>query len=294
MNSINFDLYKIFCKVAKNKSISKTAEELFISQPAVTQSIKKLEKMLSENLFYRNKNGVELTYIGENLYNHINESVDILDNVENIFSNYTNLNDGVLRIGGGNTLISSLMINSICEFSNEHPNIKITISNGFTDDLVEKVSKGELDLVTLNTPYKGKKSENIQIIPIKKSSYTLFATKEYLDNHKFKTMNDIQNCKLILPKKQSSRFKIFDMVFSEYIPNINVGFEAASSLIIKQLVLKNMGIGFCETESIKDISNKIVSIKEVTFDEDTQAIAILEKNRQSNVTKAFLNFLLSN
>lgn len=200
MSNVNFELYRVFCKVAKNKNISKTAEELFISQSAVTQSIKKLESLLSENLFYRNKNGVELTYIGENLYNHINESIDLLDNAENIFSNYKSLNNGVLRIGGGNTLISTLMLDAICEFSNEHPNIKIAISNGFTDDLVEKVSKGELDLVTLNTPYKGKKNENIQIIPINKSSYTLFATKKYLKEHHFKNMDDIQNCKLILPK----------------------------------------------------------------------------------------------
>lgn len=94
-------------------------------------------------------------------------------------------------------------------------------------------------------------------------------------------------------KKQSSRFKIFDIAFSEHTSDVNVGFEVASSLIIKQLVLKNMGIGFCETESIKDISDKIISIKEITFNENTQAIAVLEKNRQNAITKAFLKLLFS-
>lgn len=293
MNNINFELYRIFCKVANHKSISKTADELFISQSAVTQSIKKLEKILNEKLFYRNRNGVELTYMGKNLYEHIKESIDILDNTENIFNNYSNLDKGMLRIGGGNTLISSLILNTLCEFSEQHPNIKISISNGFTDDLIEKVAKGELDIVTLNTPYKGKKSETVEIIPIKESSYSLFASKEYLKKHDLKNIDEIQKCKLILPKKQSSRYKIFEIAFKEYHFNLNVGFEVASSLIVKKLVLNNMGIGFCETESIKDILEEIVVIKEVTFDEDTQAIAVLKENSQSNITKEFLKLLLN-
>lgn len=292
MNNINFELYRIFCKVAKNKNISKTAEELFISQSAITQSIQKLEKILKEKLFYRNKTGVELTYMGKNLYEHIKESIEILDNTETIFYNYSNLDNGILRIGGGNTLISSLILDTLCDFSKQYPNIKISISNGFTDDLIEKVSKGELDLVTLNTPYKGKKFESIEIIPVKESSYSLFISKEYFKKHNLKEIQEIQNHKLILPKKQSSRYKIFEIAFQEYNFNIETSFEVASSLIVKKLVLNNMGIGFCETESLKDIKEKIVVIKEVKFNEDTQSIAVLKANSQSNVTKEFLKFLL--
>lgn len=293
MNNINFELYRIFCKVAKNKSISKTAEELFISQSAVTQSIQKLEKILKEKLFFRNKSGVELTYMGNNLYEHIKDSIEILDNTETIFYDYSNLNNGILRIGGGNTLISSLILDKLCDFSKQYTNIKISISNGFTDDLIEKVSKGELDIVTLNTPYKGKIFENIEIIPVKESSYSLFVSKDYLEKHNLNNIKDIQNHKLILPKKQSSRYKIFELAFKQYNINIETSFEVSSSLIVKKLVLNNMGIGFCESESLKDIKDKIVVIKEVKFDEDTQAIAVLKPNSQSNVTKEFLKYLLN-
>ena len=157
---IDLELYRVFCKVANHKNISRTAEEMFISQSAVTQSIQKLENMLGEKLYYRSKKGVELTEIGKNLYDYVKESVQLLDNTETIFSNFINLEKGVLRIGGGNTLISDLIIDPLTQFIEKHPGIEVSIRNGLTEDLVEDVSKGELDMVVFYLPYKSKKYLN--------------------------------------------------------------------------------------------------------------------------------------
>ena len=189
------------------------------------------------------------------------------------------------------TLIETLILDVLCDFSKQYPKIKISISNGFTDDLIEKVSKGELDIVTLNTPYRGKKFESVEILPLKESSYSLFVSKEYLKKHPLKNIKEIQNHKLILPKRQSNRYKIFEIAFQEYNINPETNFEVSSSLIVKKLVLNNMGIGFCESESLKDIKENIVVIKEFKFDEDTQAIAVSKANSQSNATKEFLKYL---
>lgn len=89
--NIDLELYRIFCKVVKYKNISKIAESMYISQSAVTQSIQKLENMLGGKVFYRNKKGVELTEEGKNLYEYIKDSVETMDNAENIFSKYINL-----------------------------------------------------------------------------------------------------------------------------------------------------------------------------------------------------------
>ena len=238
--NINLDLYKTFCCVAENKSISKSAEEMFVSQSAITQAIQKLEKMLGEKLFYRNKSGVELTEMGKNLYEHIKESVKTLSNAEELFNSYSNLEKGVLRIGGGNTLIATLLVDLLCDFSKTYPGIKISIYNGFTDDLVEKVSQGELDIVTLNTPYKGRNFSNIVITPIKESSYCLFASKKYLKEHPLKKIEELANHKLILPRKVSSRYKIFEMAFENYELDVEASFEVASSSIVKKLVLNDL------------------------------------------------------
>lgn len=289
--NLSFELYRTFCIVVECKSISKAAEELFVSQSAVTQSVQKLEKILGEKLFFRNKGGIELTDLGKNLYEHINESIKILENAEEIFTNYSTLNKGVLRVGGGNTLISTLLLNPICNFSKKYPNVKISIHNGFTDTLIERLSKGELDVVTVNLPYKGKNFSNVEILPLKDSSYCLFASKAYLSEHKIKSVQDIQNCKLILPSKVSSRYKIFEAGLKEYNLNVEASFEVASSVVVKKLVLNNMGIGFCESESIKDIKDNIKIIKEIKFNESSQGIVVLNKNSQSKATKEFLKML---
>lgn len=78
---INFEYYKVFYYVAKYGKISAAAEKLFISQPAITQTIKKLEELLDMQLFYRNREGVILTEEGKNIYEYIKESVAILGNV---------------------------------------------------------------------------------------------------------------------------------------------------------------------------------------------------------------------
>ena len=84
----NLELYRIFCEVVKYKNISKAAENIYISQSAVTQSIQKLEKILGGKLFFRNKNGVELTEEGKNLYEYIGDSIEKMNNAENLFSQF--------------------------------------------------------------------------------------------------------------------------------------------------------------------------------------------------------------
>ena len=82
----DLELYRVFCEVVKHKNISKTAESMYVSQSAVTQSIQKLETILGGNVFNRNKNGVELTEEGRNLYEYIKDSLETISTGENIFS----------------------------------------------------------------------------------------------------------------------------------------------------------------------------------------------------------------
>ena len=101
---VNIELYRVFYWIAKEKNITKTAEKLFVSQSAVTQSLKKLEEQLGGTLFVRNKKGVELTDAGEKLYNYIESSINVLNNAENMFSQYTDSDSGTIRICGGSAI----------------------------------------------------------------------------------------------------------------------------------------------------------------------------------------------
>ena len=105
MENINFELYKVFYYVVKNNNLSKAAKELFISQPAVTQSIKKLEEEIGYKLFYRTKSGMNLTKDGEILYNFLKKPIEALSDGKKYLLNINNSNSLTIKIGGSATLI---------------------------------------------------------------------------------------------------------------------------------------------------------------------------------------------
>lgn len=282
--STDLELYRVFCEVVKYKNISKTAENMHISQSAITQSIQKLENMLGGKVFYRNKNGVELTEEGDSLYEYIKDSIETMTNAENLFSKYINLEKGKIRIGGGNSLISSLIFEPLLTFIKKYPNINISISSGITDSLIQKLANGELDIVILNLPYKNKKYSNIEIIPLKKSRYCFFASKQYLKEHPIKELKEIENHTLILPKSPSSKKKILNDYCNKENLALTANYEVSSSSIMKRLVLNDIGIGFTNIENIKEISGNIKMIQEIEFTEAKEGIATLKKNMANKAT----------
>ena len=282
--STDLELYRVFCEVVKYKNISKTAENMHISQSAITQSIQKLENMLGGKVFYRNKNGVELTEEGDSLYEYIKDSIETMTNAENLFSKYINLEKGKIRIGGGNSLISSLIFEPLLTFIKKYPNINISISSGITDSLIQKLANGELDIVILNLPYKNKTYSNIEIIPLKKSRYCFFASKQYLKEHPIKELKEIENHTLILPKSPSSKKKILNDYCNKENLALTANYEVSSSSIMKRLVLNDIGIGFTNIENIKEISGNIKMIQEIEFTETKEGIATLKKNMANKAT----------
>ena len=280
----DLELYRVFCEVVKYKNISKTAESMYLSQSAITQSIQKLESILGGNVFYRNKNGVELTEEGRNLYEYIKDSIETMSNAENIFSKYINLEKGKIRIGGGNSLVNSLIINPMIEFINKYPEVDISINSGITDNLIQKLANGELDLVVLNLPFKINKYSNVEIVPLKKSRYCFFCSKSYAQKYDIKDMKDVENYKFILPKTYSSKSKILN----EYLQNnnikINLNYEVSITSIMKKLVMNDVGIGFAKIEVLDDILEDIVIVKEINADDAEEGIATLKKNMSNKAT----------
>lgn len=280
----DLELYRVFCEVVKYKNISKTAESMYISQSAVTQSIQKLESMLGGKVFYRNKNGVELTEEGKNLYEYIKDSIETMNNAENIFSKYITLEKGKIRIGGGNSLLSSLIFEPFLNFTKKYPNVDISISSGITDVLMQKLANGELDIVALNLPFKDKKYSNIEIIPLKKSTFAFFASKDYIKKHPIKNIKEIENNTFILPKAPSSKKKILDNFCNKENIDLVANYEVSSSSIMKRLVLNDIGIGFTNIENIEDIKDRITIVNKIEIEDTKEGIATLKKNMSNKAT----------
>lgn len=282
--NIDLELYRVFCEVAKNKNISKTAEKMYISQSAITQSIQKLEFLLGAKVFYRNKTGVELTEEGKNLYEYIDNSIETMNNAENIFSNYLNLEKGRIRIGGGNSLIGYLIFDTLMEFIKKYPNIEISISNGLTDTLMQKLANGELDIVVLNLPFNSNKYSNVEITPLRKSEYCFFASKEYVKKNKIKTMEDIKNSPLILPKLSSAKRKILDTYCEREDIELEAKYEISSSTLMKKTILNDVGVGFNNVMNLKDVEDKITIIKSIKNEDAEEGIANLKKQMSNKAS----------
>jgi DNA-binding transcriptional LysR family regulator len=284
MDNIDLELYRVFYEVVKYNNISKAAEAMFISQSAITQSIQKLENMLGGKVFYRNKRGVELTEEGRNLYDYIKDSIEKMSNAENIFSNYVNLDKGRIRIGGGNSIIASLIMEPLIEFIKKYPNIEVSIIGGVTDKLMQSLSNGELDLVALNLPYKTKKYSNVEVTPLKNLNYVFYASKKYLKKHPVNNIKDLENQVLIMPKYPAAKRKILDDYCKKIDLELVPTYEITSSSVMKGMVLGDIGIGFANEQKIKDILNKVDIIEKIDADETKEGIATLNKSMMNRAT----------
>lgn len=208
-----------------------------------------------------------------------------MNNSENIFSEYINLDKGKIRIGGGNSLLSSLILEPLLIFAKDYPNIEISISNGLTDSLMQKLANGELDILVLNLPYTSKKYSNVDIVPLRKSTFSFFASKTYLKTHKINNISEIVNHKLILPKFPSIKNKILEDYCKKENLSLHANYEVSSSSIMKKLVLNDIGIGFANTESIKDIMDEVEIIKEIELGHTSEGIALLKKTMSNKATR---------
>lgn len=146
------DLYNVFCTVAKSNSFSKAAKVLFLTQPAVSQSIMQLERELDTRLFNRSPKGVSLTTEGSLLFEYVNSAINLIDVGEEKILEFKNLTTGELKIGVGDTISRYFLLPYLEAFHTRYPNIKFTIANGTTSELCAILKSGGVDIAICNLP----------------------------------------------------------------------------------------------------------------------------------------------
>ena len=113
----NLEYYKTFYTVAKVKSMTKASEELMVSQPAISKSIRMLEAQLGGTLFNRSNKGLELTEEGQMLFDKIRPALDSIRNAEVSFQEYKELNTGIIKIGISSVLTKCLLVDLLSNFN---------------------------------------------------------------------------------------------------------------------------------------------------------------------------------
>lgn len=176
----NLNLYQIFYEVAGCRNFSVAAKKLYISQPAVSKSISRLEENLSATLFHRSSRGVTLTPEGELLYRHVEQALSSLKSGENQLKASISQKVSHLSIGVSTTLCKYVLLPLLKTFIAENPNIKITISCQSTFDTLSALQNGSIDIGLVGLPSKSEERNGITYLPLKTIEDVFVATDSYL------------------------------------------------------------------------------------------------------------------
>lgn len=260
--NISLDLYRLFYVVAKEGSISRAANILFISQPAITIQIKKLESELGISLFTRTKHGVVLTEEGNILFEYIKKAMDNIINGENALSNLKNLDTGIIRIGASTTVSKHVVMPYLSKFHEMYPKIEIQIVNSLTSNLLKELRNGNLDILFLNLPMDD--NNDLKIIPITDVHDIFVGNKKYYDLTKgILSLKELNNYPLLFQKPPSNTRQYLNNYLKSNNIDLKPQLEVVSYNLIMDLVSAGFGIGYATKEFIKSEldTNKLYEIK---------------------------------
>jgi DNA-binding transcriptional LysR family regulator len=289
--NIDLELYRIFYVVAKSKNMTRAGEELFISQPAISQAIKKLETELGGTLFLRSNKGMELTEEGKMFYSYIKDALELINNAEAEFTSFKDLDKGEVKIGISTTLTKLVLMDTIKEFHKNYPNIDIKITNELTSNLIENLKRGKLDFVIYNES--DIKEIGIELKVIKKLKEG-FIYNPYFYKDDIKSIKDIINYPLILQKNESNSRKRLDNYCLSNGIILKPKMEVVSQDLILEFTNAGLGIGYTLVDLTKI---KYPELKELSINKEIPRVdIILATNKGINLTfaaKKFLNNLNS-
>ena len=150
---VDLDLYRVFYTVAKCGSLTKAAEELYISQPAVSQAIKQLETQLGGKLFNRVSRGMELTETGGvQVLSIVEQALKMLDGAEDKFKEIRNIATGTLRISASDINITHFLMRYIKKYHELYPNVTITLKDSTSKETIELIKSHKADVGLINLP----------------------------------------------------------------------------------------------------------------------------------------------
>lgn len=265
--NINFELYRVFYTVANTKNITKAANVLMISQPAISKAIKNLEEQLGGQLFIRTKRGVILTDEGQEFYNYISQAMEYIFNAENRFADLINLNTGTIKIGVSATLTKEFLLPYLEMFHQKYPKIDIQIVTSLSSELVPKLKKGLIDIIILNIIDDNKLDHDLNIIKCREiqDCFVVNKTYHYLLEREL-SLKELNNYPLILQNKESNTRIFIDNVADSYNVTLKPNVELTSYSLVEEFAKIGLGIGYVTKEYIqKEINNQelfVLNIKE--------------------------------
>lgn len=249
----NLNLYYIFYTVALHKNISGAAKELYISQPAISKAISKLEQSLDVILFHRSSRGVTLTMEGELLFTQVQTAFSAIRHGEEQLKKVNELGISQISIGVSITLCKYVLLPYLQQFVKDNPHIKVTITCHPTMETLRDIDNSVTDIGVVGIP---SLPNGLTYIPFREIQDTFVTTDRYLENLKIRVGNDrkaiLNNATFMMLNKENISRKYVDMYLSSHQITMDNIIEINTMDLLIELAKIDLGIAYVIKDFVKD------------------------------------------
>ena len=227
---------------AKLGSVTGAANELSISQPAVSQSLKALERSLGVSLFQRASKGVRLTREGQLLYSYVEKGYEeIAQGVEKV-RQMLNLELGEVHIGASDMTLRFYLLPFLEKFHEQHPGIKVSVANAPTPETLRLLRGGKIDFGVVSTPFE--QGEEFSVEPVREIEDVFVAGRRFISyKNRMMDLQELEGLPMIFLEGNTSTRTYMDTCLSANGVELQPEFELSTSDMIVQFALRNLGIG---------------------------------------------------
>ena len=287
---INYELYKVFYYVADTLSFSEASKQLFISQSAVSQSIKALEKKLDQVLFIRSTKKVQLTPEGEILLRHIEPAINLIKRGESQIME-TASTGGQIRIGASDTICRYFLVPYLERFHKAFPNAHIKVTNATSIKCTELPENGQVDLIVANYPnvYLGslasfRKIRDFHDVFIANQSFAELQGKKL-------SLKELQRYPIIMLDRKSTTSEFLHSLFQQHQLDLVPEIELSSNDLLIDLARIGLGIAFIPDYCVPKNSDQLFVVQTEEQLPKRQLVAAWNGHVPvSRATQAFLDY----
>ena len=277
--------------MAKQGNISAAAQNLFISQSAVSQSVKQLEEQLQVRLFSRSTRGVSLTSEGKLLLEYVSHALGLLQSGEEKIAASRQLLTGELIIGASDTVTKTYLLSRLEAFHKDYPDIRIRILNGTTSMVLDYLHAGQVDIAFASEA----PDETVYSVRHCVDTHTIFvAAPDYLEFDKVYTMEEIAALPLILLERKASSRVYVERYFQEHGVQIHPEIELGSHNLLISLARIGLGVA-CVTEefSLSGLSRGVIVPLKTDFEIPPRAVTMctLQGVTPTSAANRFMDFI---
>ena len=254
---INYELYKVFYYVATSLSFSEASKKLYISQSAVSQSIKTLEKKLGQTLFIRSTKRVQLTPAGSLLLKHVEPAMNLISRGESQLLDSGTLGLGQLHIGASDTICRYFLVPYLKQFHKMFPNVPIKVTNATSIQCVELLDQRKVDLIVTNFPNAHLNHAYIQKT-VCNFSDVFIANPAYFDlKDREISLAELNQYPIMMLDRKSTTSEFLHNLFLQHQLELIPEIELSSNDLLIDLARIGLGIAFipdyCLTKESRDL-----------------------------------------